>query len=434
MVLTVFLQNSKIGHQKGESEVIEVRRRFRWDKKYLYWGITAFLVIAADLLFYTLLRYFPDVSSGLNKFMVILAPFVLGAVIAYLLTPMTRLFERILSSRRMKNALIKGKFARITAVVLSEIVLLVILTAFVLLILPQLYSSIETIVINSPEYYNKITSWVELKLEDHPEVENYVAQALETFSSQLIDMLKNQLLPSMGNVLSSVTTGVFAAVKWVYNLIIGIIVSIYLLSNREIALAGLRKLLFSLFSIETAERIRSATAFIDRTFMGFFTGKLLDSAIIGLLCYIVCLILKMPYTLLVSVIIGVTNIIPSFGPLIGAIPSAFIILLVDPLKCLAFVVFIVILQQIDGNIIGPKILGSSVGVNGFWILFSIIVGGGLFGFPGMILGVPVFVVIYTALGTLINRRLRSNDLPDDFETYMKLDYVDAATREVYLKK
>ena len=432
--MTVFLQNSKIGHQKGESEVIEVRRRFRWDKKYLYWGITAFLVIAADLLFYTLLRYFPDVSSGLNKFMVILAPFVLGAVIAYLLTPMTRLFERILSSRRMKNALIKGKFARITAVVLSEIVLLVILTAFVLLILPQLYSSIETIVINSPEYYNKITSWVELKLEDHPEVENYVAQALETFSSQLIDMLKNQLLPSMGNVLSSVTTGVFAAVKWVYNLIIGIIVSIYLLSNREIALAGLRKLLFSLFSIETAERIRSATAFIDRTFMGFFTGKLLDSAIIGLLCYIVCLILKMPYTLLVSVIIGVTNIIPFFGPLIGAIPSAFIILLVDPLKCLAFVVFIVILQQIDGNIIGPKILGSSVGVNGFWILFSIIVGGGLFGFPGMILGVPVFVVIYTALGTLINRRLRSNDLPDDFETYMKLDYVDAATREVYLKK
>ena len=432
--MTVFLQNSKIGHQKGESEVIEVIRRFRWDKKYLYWGITAFLVIAADLLFYTLLRYFPDVSSGLNKFMVILAPFVLGAVIAYLLTPMTRLFERILSSRRMKNALIKGKFARITAVVLSEIVLLVILTAFVLLILPQLYSSIETIVINSPEYYNKITSWVELKLEDHPEVENYVAQALETFSSQLIDMLKNQLLPSMGNVLSSVTTGVFAAVKWVYNLIIGIIVSIYLLSNREIALAGLRKLLFSLFSIETAERIRSATAFIDRTFMGFFTGKLLDSAIIGLLCYIVCLILKMPYTLLVSVIIGVTNIIPFFGPLIGAIPSAFIILLVDPLKCLAFVVFIVILQQIDGNIIGPKILGSSVGVNGFWILFSIIVGGGLFGFPGMILGVPVFVVIYTALGTLINRRLRSNDLPDDFETYMKLDYVDAATREVYLKK
>ena len=147
MVLTVFLQNSKIGHQKGESEVIEVRRRFRWDKKYLYWGITAFLVIAADLLFYTLLRYFPDVSSGLNKFMVILAPFVLGAVIAYLLTPMTRLFERILSSRRMKNALIKGKFARITAVVLSEIVLLVILVTIIIapLIVPYSYSGMITV-------------------------------------------------------------------------------------------------------------------------------------------------------------------------------------------------------------------------------------------------------------------------------------------------
>ena len=411
-----------------------MRRRFRWDKKYLYWGITAFLVIAGGLLFYTLLRYFPDVSSGWNRFMLILSPFVLGAVLTYLLTPMTKLFERILSSKRMKNALIKGKFARITAVILSEIVLLVILTAFVLLILPQLYSSVETIVVNSPEYYNKVTAWVELKLEDHPELEDYVAQGLDTVSSQLMDMLKNQLLPSMGNLLSSVTSGVFAAVKWVYNLIIGIIVSIYLLSNREIALAGFRKFLYSVFSIETAEKLRAGLSFVDRTFMGFLSGKLLDSAIIGLICYIVCLILKMPYTLLISVIVGVTNIIPFFGPFIGAVPSAFIILLVNPLKALVFVIFIVILQQVDGNIIGPRILGSSVGINGFWILFSIIVGGGLFGPIGMILGVPVFVVIYTAVGKLVDRRLKGNDLPQDFDTYIKLDYVDPATREVYLKK
>ncbi len=410
-----------------------MRRRFRWDKKYLYWGITAFLVIAAALLFYTLLRYFPDLSDGWGKLMAIMAPFVLGAVLTYLLAPMTRLFERILSSKKMKNAHIKGRFARVTAVVLSEIVLLIILTAFVLLILPQLYSSVETIVINSPDYYSKVTSWVELKLEDHPEIEGYVSTALDSFSNNLIDMLRNQILPSMGNLLSSVTTGVFAAVKWVYNLIIGIIVSIYLLSNREIAAAMLRKFLYTVFSIDTAERIRSGLRFVDRTFMGFLSGKLLDSAIIGLICYIVCLILKMPYTLLISVIIGLTNIIPFFGPFIGAVPSAFIILMVNPLKCLIFVAFIVILQQIDGNIIGPKILGSSVGVNGFWILFSIIVGGGLFSFLGMILGVPVFVVIYTAVGTLVNRRLENNDLPTDLETYMKLDYVDAATREVHLK-
>lgn len=411
-----------------------MRRHFRWDKKYLYWGITAFLVISASVLFYMLLHHLPEISSTWNKIMTILAPFVWGLVIAYLLLPLTRALEKLFSSPKMKKAHIKGRFARFAAIIVSEIVLLIILTAFVLLILPQLYSSIETIVVNSPAYYAKVTDWLELRLEDHPEVEQYVSQALETLSNQLMDIVNNRLLPSMGSVLSSLTTGVFAALKGVYNLIVGIIVSIYLLANREIAKAGFRKVLYSVFSIETAEKIRAGLVFTDKTFMGFLSGKLLDSAIIGLICYIVCAILKMPYTLLVSVIIGLTNIIPFFGPLIGAVPSAFIILLVDPLKCLIFVIFIVVLQQIDGNIIGPKILGSTVGINGFWVMFSIILGGGLFSFAGMILGVPVFVVLYTALSALVDKQLRRNDLPQDFDTYARLDYIDAATREVHLKK
>ena len=163
--------------------------------------------------------------------------------------------------------------------------------------------------------------------------------------------------------------------------------------------------------------------------MGFINGKLLDSAIIGLICYIVCAILKMPYALLVSVIIGVTNIIPFFGPLIGAIPSAFIILLVDPLKALIFVIFIIILQQVDGNIIGPKILGSSIGINGFWVMFSIILGAGLFSFWGMLLGVPVFVVIYTGITILVERKLKKRSLPVDPEDYADLDHIDPVTRE-----
>ena len=411
-----------------------MRRRFKWDKKYLYWGITAFLVIAAAVLFYMLLQHLPDVKKGLDRIMTILAPFVWGLVIAYLLLPLTRQLERLLSSKAMKKARVKGKFARIAAIIISEIVLLVLLTAFVLLILPQLYSSIETIVVNSPEYYNKMSKWIELKLEDHPEIEQYVAQALESLSNQLIDLVKNRLLPSMGNVITSVTTGVYAAFRGVYNLIIGIIVSIYILSNREMAKAGFRKVLYTIFSVETAEKIRSGILFTDRTFMGFLSGKLLDSAIIGLVCYIVCVIVKMPYALLVSVMIGITNIIPFFGPLIGLIPSAFIILLVDPIKCLIFVIFIVILQQIDGNILGPKILGSSVGINGFWVMFAIILGGGLFSFAGMILGVPIFVVIYSALTTLIDKKLKREDLPQDFETYAQLDYIDPATREVHLRK
>ena len=411
-----------------------MRRRFKWDKKYLYWGITAFLVIAAAVLFYMLLQHLPDVKKGWNRIMTILAPFVWGLIIAYLLLPLTRQLEKLLSSNAMKKAHVKGKFARIASIIISEIVLLVLLTAFVLLILPQLYSSIETIVVNSPEYYSKMSEWIELKLEDHPEVEKYVAQALESMSNQLLDLVKNRLLPSMGNVISSVTTGVYAAFRGVYNLIIGIIVSIYILSNREMAKAGFRKVLYTIFSVETAEKIRSGILFTDRTFMGFLSGKLLDSAIIGLVCYIFCVIVKMPYSLLVSVMIGITNIIPFFGPLIGLIPSAFIILLVDPFKCLIFVIFIVILQQIDGNILGPKILGSSVGINGFWVMFAIILGGGLFGFPGMILGVPVFVVIYSAMTTLIDKKLKREDLPQDYESYAQLDYIDPATREVHLRK
>ena len=411
-----------------------MRRRFRWDKKYLYWGITAFLVVAAAVLFYMLLQHLPDLQKGWNKIMTILAPFVWGLILAYLLLPLTRQLERLFSNRGMKKALVKGKFARAMAIIISEIVLLVLLTAFVLLILPQLYSSVETIVVNSPEYYSRMSEWVELKLEDHPEVEQYVAQALESLSNQVIDLVKNRLLPSMGNVITSVTTGVYAAFRGIYNLIIGIIVSIYILSNREMAKAGFRKVLYSIFSVETCEKIRSGILFTDRTFMGFLSGKLLDSAIIGLVCYIVCVILKMPYALLVSVMIGITNIIPFFGPLIGLIPSAFIILLVDPFKCLIFVIFIVVLQQIDGNILGPKILGSSVGINGFWVMFAIILGGGLFGFPGMILGVPVFVVIYSAMTTLIDKKLKREDLPQDYETYSQLDYIDPATREVHLKK
>ena len=173
--------------------------------------------------------------------------------------------------------------------------------------------------------------------------------------------------------------------------------------------------------------------FVNRTFMSFLNGKLVDSLIIGIICYIVCALLQMPFTLLVSVIVGVTNIIPFFGPLIGAVPSALIILMVDPVKCLVFIIFIIILQQIDGNIIGPRILGNSTGITGFWVMFSIILGGGLFGFWGMLLGVPVFVVVYNLITNLVVKKLKRNDLPTELEDYKEIDYIDPATLQVIKK-
>ena len=408
-----------------------MKRLFELEKKYIYAGVTAFLVIAASIVFYMLLRYLPVLRAALAKLLKVFSPFIWGLAITYLLSPLMKVFEKLFAGKRFKKFKIKSRAARVFAILLSEIVLLIILGAFVSLIIPQVYSSVETIVINSPEYFSKVTAWIGTKLQDYPEAEKYVSAFLENFNTSLLDLVKNQLLPSLGNVVTSVTSGVFTAVKSVYNLIIGIIVSVYVLSNREGALAGARKVLYSLFEVETAENIRKGLSFVDKTFMGFLSGKLLDSAIIGALCYVVCAIANMPYALLVSVIVGVTNIIPFFGPFIGAIPSAFIILLVSPLKCLLFIVFIIILQQLDGNLIGPKILGNSIGINGFWIMFAIILGGGLFGFFGMLLAVPVFVVLYTAIAGVVNAKLKRSELPQDSASYANLDYIDPETKTVH---
>ena len=293
-----------------------------------------------------------------------------------------------------------------------------------------MYSSIETIVSNSNTYINSVSTWVEKQLADYPEIENYVSNALDNFNEGLIDWLRTTVLPGLGNIVSNVAGGVYVFLRGLYNLVIGIIVSVYILGRLEAFGAGFKRIMYCVFTVEAADKIFDGIRFTDSTFMGFISGKLLDSAIIGLICYIFCAITNMPYALLVSVIIGVTNIIPFFGPFIGAVPAGIIILLVNPPKCLLFVIFIIILQQVDGNLIGPKILGNSTGISGFWVMFSIILGAGLFKFWGMLLGVPVFVVIYTLVNNLIRRKLERSDLPVEKEDYLDIERIDPITREV----
>lgn len=412
-----------------------MRRHFHWDKKYLYWGITAFLVLAAEIVFYLAISYLPQLGKWLGRLVTILGPFVWGLVISYLLHPMMLGLEKHLFAP-LAGKLYKGKkpekarrLGRTLSVIVAEIFLLAVIVALFYLILPQLYSSIVMIVDNSPAYIANLSKWVEQTLHDFPELEAYISDALTDVNTNVFDWVRSTLLPGLGSVVSNVTNGVAVAVKAVYNLIIGIIVSVYILSDLERYTAGARRLGYSLFGIEGAERMRDALAFTDKTFMGFINGKLLDSAIIGLICYIFCAIVNMPYALLVSVIVGVTNIIPFFGPFIGAVPSALIILMVDPFKCLIFIIFIIVLQQVDGNLIGPKIMGSTIGITGFWVMFAIIVGAGLFGFWGMVLGVPVFVVIYTFLQNRVEARLKKNDLPSDTADYENLDHIDLVTRQ-----
>ena len=416
-----------------------MKRHFKWDRTYINWGMTAFCVVALSLLFYFAVRNISVFGDFFRKLVTILAPFIWGLVICYLLSPLMRFLEervflplgkRLYRKNKKGGA---GKFARVMSILFSEIVLLLLIAALVYLIIPQILSSVQMLVQNSGTYADNVSKWLDGLLKNYPELDSYVGGLFGNINANVGNWLETRLLPQLGSLITSVSSGVYGFARSIYNLIIGIIVSVYLLADKEGFLAAVKRLSYAVFSVETADKLRQGLNFVDKTFMGFLSGKILDSLIIGIICYIVCSILKMPYTLLVSVIIGVTNIIPFFGPLIGAIPSALIILMVDPSKCLIFVIFIIILQQIDGNIIGPRILGNSTGITGFWVMFSIILGGGLFGFWGLLLGVPVFVVIYSLVTNLIVKKLKRNDLPWELEDYKELEYIDPATLQVVKK-
>jgi predicted PurR-regulated permease PerM len=416
-----------------------MKRHFKWDRTYINWGMTAFCVVALSLLFYFAVRNISVFGDFFRKLVTILAPFIWGLVICYLLSPLMRFLEErvfLPLGKRLYRKNKKGgaaKFARVMSILFSEIVLLLLIAALVYLIIPQILSSVQMLVQNSGTYADNVSKWLDGLLKNYPELDSYVGGLFGNINANVGNWLETKLLPQLGSLITSVSSGVYGFARSIYNLIIGIIVSVYLLADKEGFLAAVKRLSYAVFSVETADKLRQGLNFVDKTFMGFLSGKILDSLIIGIICYIVCSILKMPYTLLVSVIIGVTNIIPFFGPLIGAIPSALIILMVDPSKCLIFIIFIIILQQIDGNIIGPRILGSSTGINGFWVMFAIILGSGLFGFWGMLLGVPVFVVIYTVIQNLIIKKLKKSDLPWKIADYKEMDYIDPATLQVVKK-
>ena len=415
-----------------------MKRHFHWDRKYLYWGITAFCVIAAAILFYMALRFLPELRAALSGLVRILSPFLWGFVITYLMAPLMKLLDRrafgpLCRKLYAKNKKSDGsKLARGLAVVVTELVMIAVLTGIVALILPKLIENITTVINERQTYYDTVTRLIQEFQLAHPQIYEAVGQQLNNITGGINTWIE-QMLPNVTNYLGSFMQSAYVVLRGVYNLIIGVIVSVYVLSDLENFTAGFRRWIYSAFSLETAEKLREAIAFTDRTFMGFISGKLLDSAIIGLICYIGCSILRIPEALLVSAIVGITNIIPFFGPFIGAVPCAFFILMIDPVKCLVFIVFVIILQQIDGNIIGPKILGNSIGITGFWVLFAIVVGAGLFGFGGMLLGVPVFVVIYTFLNVRVRSRLKNSDLPEEAAAYQDLDHIDPVTRQAVKK-
>ncbi len=403
-------------------------KKWKLTKTQKTWGLTALIVVCLGILFFFIVYRWHGVSGGFERVSRILQPFLIGAILAWLNVPLYNLCERFFLPRLSKKSEKRG---RMLTKVLCTIVCLVficgILYASFAMIVPGLVQSVSTLVTKSQTYLDTITSWGEKFLENNPAVSDLYTRYSETIVNTVTSFAKNTVLPRLTSLIGSVSSQIFGILRVLLNFLIGIIVCIYVLNAKKLLVAQSKRIVYSVAGAEKGNTTLEVVRFIDRVFYGFISGKLFDSLIIGVLCFIGCSIMKMPYTLLVSVIIGITNIIPTVGPFIGAIPTALLILVESPAKCFYFVIFILVLQQIDGNIIGPKILGDSVGLSPLWILFSILVFGGFWGFWGMLLGVPVFTCFITLMRWLIRRALAKKELPLETSDYNGLGRIDTAT-------
>ncbi len=412
--------------------------KFKPEKKYFHMGLTFFLTSIAIMLAYFLFFRIDSLKSGIASINKILAPVFYGFILAYLMTPLMNIIEnkfvRVLFEKekwfsQSKN---KDKHIRTTSVVLTMLIVVLVIYLFFASVIPQLYMSIQNLISQYSVYTENLVNWLNSVMEKNPDFAKFLSTLIYSYSNEADDFLndvalpalKTFLLPNVNDILSSLTASVVKVIMFIWNIIIGLVISIYVLSGKEKFIQGSTRLCYATLETKTANRFIDAVRFTHHTFIGFLGGKVVDSAIIGILCYITLLIIKMPYALLVSVIVGVTNIIPFFGPYIGAIPSTLIILLVDPAKALTFVIFIIILQQIDGNIIGPKILAQSTGLTSFWIIFAITLFGGLFGVAGMIIGVPATAVIISFIDRYAKSRLRKKNLPENPENYLSVGRIN----------
>lgn len=399
------------------------------NNRYFKLGLSLFFSAAGAILFYYLLFHGSDLKSTILNTIAIFTPILLGITLAYLLNPLMNFFERNIVWNiwnRIKNTNKEypkeKKCVRAISVLLTMIAFGFILYGLIMLIVPQVIESIQNIIFRIPLYMDNLNKWFDDFLEKNPGFKDLS----DTYWIDIEQWLTSSFVPKLQDLISNTSTSLLGGVMSVFNgllnFIIGIIISVYLLFSKELFCAQAKKITYALLREERANNLINNMRYSDKIFGGFISGKILDSCIIGILCYICMLLLKLPYPALISVIVGVTNIIPYFGPFIGAIPSALILFMISPMKCLTFCIFILILQQFDGNILGPKILGDSTGLNSFWVIFSITMFSGFFGIFGMFIGVPLFAVIYAAIRTFINQRLEKKNLPTSTDYYKSNDY------------
>lgn len=408
-------------------------------KPYIAAGVTAFCVVAAAILLFFAVFNAAKIQAFFDLLAHILRPIFIGMIIAFLLLPIHRKILKFMTAMTTTARLDDSRnvrFLNALAILFSLLFAFVLLYLLMAMVIPQVYLSVVGLVNAFPSYISSVQNWLLVFLDNNPDIQSAIMPLYNSAAASLEQWLTSEILPNLESVTSTIHwlrdsvlpnfTGVVSNVSAMFlsflvlvkDLLIALIVSVYLLIRKDIFAAQSKKIIYSIFPPRQGDLIVAEARSAYRILSGFINGKLLDSLIIGIITLICCNVFHFPYPALIATIIGVTNIIPFFGPFIGAIPCALLILLVSPLQCLYFVLFVFILQQFDGNILGPKILGDSTGLASFWVLFSILLFGGLFGFAGMVLGVPVFAMIYSVCRRLVYRGLSRHHLPIHTEYYM----------------
>jgi len=394
-----------------------------YKRRYFYLMLSIFGAISLSIVVFFMLYRFRGIGELLHKLSDILAPFIYGSVVAYLLRPACNFYERFLKTHLPGKG---KKLAESLAVTLSLLTGILVVYVLIIMIVPQLIDSIQSLWSTFPVKLNYFMAWARHTFGEEP----FIAELIQKFDSSAGAIYQDvnawateTVMPYVTSIVSGVGSSVYNVLMFLYNLLIGLIVACYLLASRKKFARQSVLIVRSVLKPKWADLFLNEVTFVDRMFGGFIDGKIVDSAIIGVLCYIGCIVFKFPNALLVSAIVGITNVIPFFGPFIGAVPSTLLIMFEDPVKGLWFILFVLALQQLDGNVIGPAILGDRTGLSSFWVLFAIILCGGLWGIVGMVICVPMFAVIYDIVKKLVRRGLAAKDQTYFWDQY-KADYPD----------
>lgn len=404
------------------------------EDKYFKLGLTVFLIIAACISFFFLIYKFDFIINSFHWIIRLFTPFIIGFTFAYLLNPLVKVIESLILEYILKKINIKDKskekisrFLGITTICIITIGLVVLLFSFVI---PELLTSIESLITNTPLYLEKSKNYLLGLLKNHGELESMVINNYDAINTYFMNAINDTLLPKIEEWIVIFSNGVFGAVKVLFNVIMGFIISIYFLYDKEVFISQIKKGLYGVFSIRSANNIIDNARHTDKIFGNFIVGKLLVTIVFCLLSFIFLALFGFPYALLISVILGITNIIPYFGPYIGGIPSAFLVLLQAPSKFWPFLIFLVIMQQIDNYIVGPYLTGTKIGIKSFWVLFAIMIFGGLFGLIGMLIGVPIFALLYGYISNKFNTMLIKKKLPIDTNEYEKLIRINSENNKI----